>query len=221
MYPVYTLGPAAHELLPDLLRLWDQPLAPDQKYQLADAILTVDRDKGQRALKWLRDEARTTTGYAGVNLLRILVRQDAKNPDVLRWIRRAVNDPSPWISAQAVQLLGQMGEAGRPALGELRALLKDSYLPRRVNAAVALWQIEHKPDELVMVLSDALTQVDDPRVVTATPGRTAAHLAALALGEMGAAAKPALPALRTAATLGDSMLAQNATRSIALIEKAK
>jgi HEAT repeat protein len=99
--------------------------------------------------------------------------------------------------------------------------MKDRDVVKRARAAQALWKIDGKMDEALPVLIAALNEHDllQPGAYYTRVPRTGAAAAAWALGEMGPAAKSALPALRQAAKLGDPSLRQNALMAIGRIEK--
>jgi HEAT repeat protein len=90
-----------------------------------------------------------------------------------------------------------MGEAAREAVPALVACLEEASSSEnwvRLEAAVALWRIEHRVDRalpaLIGLLQDPGPAVAIPSIVTR---------AAEALGEMGARARAAVPLLRQAA----------------------
>lgn len=72
------------------------------------------------------------------------------------------------------------------AIPALRELLNSEALPRRIAAALALWRLNERPDAAVRVLARAVAEgaTDD-----------VSREALAALGDFGAAAAPALPAM--------------------------
>src|SRR5262249_42664936 len=97
---------------------------------------------------------------------------------------------------------------------------KDAHVAKRAKAAAALWKIDGKTEEVMPVLIAALAERDanPPNAYYTSVQRSGAIAAAAALGQIGPAAKSALPALRKATTLGDPLLKSNAVAAIAKIE---
>src|SRR5262249_47038351 len=153
--------------------------------------------------------------------LRALAKHDAENPEVLRALLGLARDPAPYYAAMAFEVMGELGAQARSAAGELREALKDANVVKRAKAAAALWRIDGKAGEVIPVLTAALNE----RAPT-PPGyyyngvqRTGAIAAAAALGEIGPAAKDALPALRQAMKLGNPLLKQTSSAAVAKIDK--
>ncbi len=104
-------------------------------------------------------------------------------------------------AAAAASVLWQVAKSD--AIPALRELLKSEALPRRIAAALALWRLKERPDAAVPVLARAVAEgaTDDVRCE-----------AVAALGDFGAAAAPALPAM--IAALGDLTCRAAAARSL-------
>src|SRR5262249_44954776 len=102
----------------------------------------------------------------------------------------------------------------------IRETLQKGPPQSRIKASIALWRIEKKSEEAVRALSALLPQPDPPPTggYGAPPYRGTAGQAATALGEMGAEARAALPALRGAVYLGDESLYTNCEAAIRKIE---
>src|SRR5262249_29781765 len=102
----------------------------------------------------------------------------------------SLEDELEVVRFHAAVALGDRGRAARPAVGALtHAALWDEDPAVRVGAALALWKID--PNKAPMVLS-ALREA---------PGEASelvCWMAADALGQIGPAAREALPALRQA-----------------------
>ena len=88
---------------------------------------------------------------------------------------------------QAAEELGKLGAAARGASKELARALQDESPEVRVAAAWALWRIEGKPEPVVPVLI-AVLKLPEKEV-------EAREAACKALGEIGPAAKDAVPLL--------------------------
>jgi hypothetical protein len=142
-------------------------------------------------------------------------------PDITRMLK---DDPNPFIRAQAAFVLGGIGPAAKPALPALRGIAKGSNAPNevRVNAAEALWPIDHQCDLVMPYRFAALNSTNDslrweaisflgdygPLSKTAVPTliEIVAHhkderfraKAATTLGRIGPDASAAIPALQEA-----------------------
>jgi HEAT repeat protein len=115
----------------------------------------------------------------------------------------ALADSEASVRQYAAQALGQIGPAAKGELPKLTPALKDRDGAVRVGTALALWQIDRRT-EGVAVLTEVL-------------GGKSGYLrerAARALGEIGAEAKAALPAL--AAALADKEAGVRAAAAEAL-----
>lgn len=111
----------------------------------------------------------------------------------------------------AVEKLGRLGTAARPAVPELLKALSDHDPLVRASAARAVWDIDQRSAEAVPVLVNLLgSQSQDER-----------ELAAYFLGPMGAAAKPAAPALRQMMGENDVLLRIHAAEALTQIEPAE
>jgi HEAT repeat protein len=108
--------------------------------------------------------------------------------------------------AKAAEVLGRMGPTAKPAIPDLLDVLRGSDNLARVQAALALWKIDHRTEEVIPVLVAALKSplMATPRTTLTLPGRFGTpgtlpgplcQQAAEALGEMGPEARSAIPAL--------------------------
>jgi HEAT repeat protein len=101
----------------------------------------------------------------------------------------ALNSAVDVVRFHAAIALGNLGPAAQPAVSALiHAGLWDEDPAVRVEAAMALWKIDHRGPLVVHVLIKAL---DDPNELIC-------WIAAERLGELGSAAREAIPALRQA-----------------------
>lgn len=129
------------------------------------------------------DEAVRTSALSALTLLGPQSRSQV--PALLEGLR----DEAPVVRAGAAQALGLLGAEAKEAVPALTtALLRDRDFHVRVEAAVAVWRIDKRAGRVMPVLAEAL-EVDD-EVLRWT--------AAECLGEMGADARPAIPALQSA-----------------------
>jgi hypothetical protein len=206
------------------MELWKRPNAnAGRRYALAETLIQIDRAKAKPVLEWLEQQM-MTAGVVQYQATTAMCRVDPKNPKVLTTVLSLVDQSSKPVAAQGMDMLALLGPEAKSALPKVRLALKDAHTVLRVRAAVALWKIEGTATEALPVLTAALAQTDTVDYVG--PGvpptlRFAAQYAATALGDMGAAAKSALPALRDAQGSGDYTLRNNATTAIRKIEKAK
>lgn len=152
----------------------------------------------------------------------------AAAPDLMR----SLDDRNSFVRSAAAASLGAMGKSAAPSAPKLRSLLADSSLGVRIEAARALWQVTGDTTEAVPVLIRALVPgVWDAALALGSMGAAASNavpalvtmmkrekvprplretpVSALALGQIGAAAVPALipllqdadPRIRTSAAL--------------------
>jgi HEAT repeat protein len=108
-------------------------------------------------------------------------RSDA--PVLVPHLRNSLSAKRSGTRAIAVLGLGHLGEAAADAIPDLQRALHDKNPAVRLYAAQALWRVQGKPDQALPVLAAGLKDEAAP------------DLAAMLLGEMGAAASPAVPAL--------------------------
>jgi HEAT repeat protein len=101
----------------------------------------------------------------------------------------AFSDEIDVVRFHAAVALGDLGPAGRPALASLiHASLWDDEPAVRVQAAMAVWKIDGKEPLVLYVLGKALKDANE----------LVCGMAADYLGQIGPAAREAVPALREA-----------------------
>jgi HEAT repeat protein len=103
-------------------------------------------------------------------------------------------DENMLLRREAVQVLADMGPVAREAVPALRTAIGDRSPEVRVEAARALWKVDGQVDPAVKVLVEVL-EMKDPSVGP-FPLSGAQVQAAEYLGEMGPAARLALPVLQ-------------------------
>jgi HEAT repeat protein len=111
----------------------------------------------------------------------------------------------------ATQILGKLGENGRIALPQLERLLQNQDILVRVRAAGAIWKL----DQRASVLPVLLEGLQDESIHRGSVKKYAAE----ALGDMGPAAKEAVPLLKTMLTDGQSGLRQAAAEALEKIPR--
>ncbi len=130
---------------------------------------------------------------------------------------RLTEEPAYAWKALMAQTLEKIGPDARAALPTLRLTMRTSRYDARVQAALALWRIDHQVVEVVSVLADELRtgEADPPGEKSSIPWSDRARLgAAQALAELGKDSEPAIPALIEA--LGDPLSSVRAWAADAL-----
>jgi HEAT repeat protein len=103
-----------------------------------------------------------------------------------------LKDELPAIRWNSANALGELGSQAREAVPALTsAALNDRVMRVRTESAVAIWRIDRREQRVVPVLIEAL----------ADPEELVRWTAADCLGDIGAAASEALPALQAALNL--------------------
>jgi HEAT repeat protein len=138
-----------------------------------------------RLVKLLKDPDATVRIQAARALWQV---DKAQTPRAVAALREALGDNSALIRRQAVLLLADIGPAAREATGSLVEALNDADDNVRRGSLHALTRIG--PAAVVPALIEALKHREANR----------REQAAFALGQFGAVARDALPALRTAMT---------------------
>jgi RNA polymerase sigma factor (sigma-70 family) len=100
-----------------------------------------------------------------------------------------LKEPCDGAAGYAAAELGKLGRKAKSVVPQLLEAVKHPDAHVRINAAYALVQVGSDPDKTVAVLITLLQN---------EPQREVRRSAAAALGEMGPAAAPAIPALRKA-----------------------
>lgn len=113
---------------------------------------------------------------------------DTQSPMRVPALVEALRHEEPEIRFGAAQALGDLGATARPALATLMQALRDRHLGVRLQAARAVWLIDKQVQPALPILIEALAAEDE----------VLCWIAADCLGEIGPAAKAAVPALHTA-----------------------
>lgn len=98
---------------------------------------------------------------------------------------KALRDKSSWVRYRAEEALVKFGAEAKPAIPQLIANLKDEDNHVKRTAAFALWRIEGNAERVMPLFMEQLK----------LQNRNGAHYAAEWLGEIGPAAKAAIPEL--------------------------
>lgn len=131
-----------------------------------------------------------------------LAKIDSKSSAAVQVLIEGLKHPNREVRADAAGHLAELGEAVRPALPELKKLLHDPLDFPRFRAAHAVWNLDHRPDEVVPALISVLEY--SIRITGAME----------VLGEIGPPAKAAIPILQRAAKTRWSAKANEALAKI-------
>jgi tetratricopeptide (TPR) repeat protein len=112
----------------------------------------------------------------------------AQAPTNVSALLAALHHKEPTIRFGAAHSLGDLGEAGRPALDSLKQALLDRDLGVRVQAARAVWLIDGQIEVPISILIEAVAGDDE----------ILRWIAADCLGEIGPRAATAIPTLEKA-----------------------
>lgn len=126
--------------------------------------------------------------------------------------------PAATYGPEAAALLcGELGEAAKAAVPDLERRLQDKSPYVRLASAQALWRINHKPEPSLRVLVTMLDSINAPNSGGTVPDDYELVRALDALGEMGPAARPAVPSIQRVRTFSMSgwHAANSALRRIA------
>jgi HEAT repeat protein len=122
----------------------------------------------------------------------------------------ALADDNAEVRCESAESLGEIGPAAIAAIPDLQRALEAEHPRLCLNVAQALWKIDRRVSEALHVLTDLLKGDD----------QTTAYLAARQLGEMGAAARAAVPNLLNALQSHDSDVRDAALDAIRQVDPA-
>jgi HEAT repeat protein len=201
------LGLEAQTAIPALTEALHSPEA-NLRTDAAIALAQVGGN-AQAVLPLLLEVAQERGHQNRIRAMEALSRLGVTSEPVIAALIRALQDE---VTAQvkAAELLGRMGVAAKAAIPALRDVLKGSDPETSVQAALALWKIDRRADEALPVLVAELKMPIAPRPASSllptprfggtsnVPAAPPCQQAAEALGEMGPAARAAVPALTEA-----------------------
>ncbi len=202
-------GPKAASAAPALVAVLHDPLAAQNHLAAAEALHKVAPAVAKKeAAPVLRRLVRAgSTNFAAAGHL-LAIEPDDK--DALKLLHDGLKSPSEINRGSAAVNVGRLGAGGKAFAGELETMLEDGKAYARGHAALALWQVIRDKDKTVPVLVALLKDT--------TPGYSRSAWASC-LGEMGPAAKAAVPALRTMARTDSELAARTAaTAAVKKIE---
>ncbi len=123
------------------------------------------------------------------NALRSLARIGPEAQTDVASLISSLGDEFPFVRMSAATGLGELGAKARAAIPALTSLSFHDSSPRvRLEAAVAIWRIDRRSVRVLPVLMEALCDPDE----------VSRWVAADCLGDMGAEAQEAIPALQEA-----------------------
>jgi HEAT repeat protein len=204
-----TLEKAAIPALAESIDSWDATLRLEAAFALAQMEASPHFAFGaplsEKVLSVLLEVVRERNHPMRTRAMEALSRCGAGGEEVVAALTRALGDGGP-PRVKAAESLGRLGPPAKSAVPILADLLKEPDAETRIQAALALWRIDHQA-EVVPVLVRELKSSVARRPTSASPlsgrlgvaGSTAAvppcRQAADALGIMGPAARAAVPAL--------------------------
>jgi HEAT repeat protein len=177
-------GTAAADAVPWLVAELKRPQQTQAHLKLAETLGRIDRERAKKeAVPLLRQLAEDLN--LRVPATAALWRIDPDDRQPLTVLVETLERTAGYAQQLAAEALGTFGDAARPAIPALRNVLNSTDPSVRVNAARSLWQITGDTNTTLPVLIDALRKQQGYF-------RTRA---ADKLGEMGSAARSAVPAL--------------------------
>jgi HEAT repeat protein len=205
------LGPQAREASPRVLAVF-QGISSINRYQAAETLVRIDPEQAKKeVIPVLRKELGSDS--AGVDAARILLLALPEDKEAQACLRAHLQlSPTSTYLSKALSTLSFLGDKGRPFVPEVQALMRNSVSPYlQMEAAVVLWKVTGKADQTL----DVLTRILEGGTSSSYRARAASYL-----GQMDAAAEPALPALRKARTDPDSQVRSVAQSAVRHIEEA-
>lgn len=196
----------ARSVMPHLLRVFETARGPERSYILAGFIRDLEPDAEvvaptlARAISDLDLEVRKSAAF-----LLMEYGSRRKGPllaESVAPLAKALKDSDVGLRSEALRALGQIGPAANPTLAAVEECLEDPKL--RIDAAYALWYIDRRTNVAIEIIPDDLN----------TSGNAAG-----VLGEIGPAAKPAVPALVSALTHKDNNVRFTSCRALWQIDR--
>lgn len=177
------VGPSAAKAMPFLMRRLDSEDADKRKQTIA-LLTALGPAASQSKDKLLRELTNGEAGYRVVVVKALAAVVPRGGSDVVASLTMALDDEEVRVVELAMQALGRIGPAAKPATEKIRKIMdSDSSFDVVPTAALAFWRITGKVDRPLEKLIQLLD--DEYRFYSATE----------ALGEMGAVAESAVPQL--------------------------
>lgn len=202
------LGAAAGDAaLPALVRSLGHANA-EVRASAAEAIGKLG-PAAQPAVPQLEKAAADSDGGVREQAVRALGEIGRPRPATVQAVRKALSDPDPRLREAGVAAFAQWGRADADVQDQLLALLDDANDGVKLRTVSVLARLTGDGDEVVSALTHRLTADDSDRVKAE---------AARALGQIGASAASAGPALLRAVRTGGAEVREEAMRAVVLIQ---
>lgn len=182
---------------------------PKQRLWCVEALSKFESEEQRLALiRATRDEDANVRAIAVFHLYSYALKKDR---EAVTAMVRALEDESEMVCSNAARLLGDAKVQREDVVRGLVKLLRSRHHEARERAAWALATLQPKKPEVVKALMERLTKEDLPYTRAS---------AAVALGNLGPIAKPALPRLLKALDVKDVKNEQTAMRLIGSVVEA-
>ncbi|VTR93447.1 heat-repeat-containing pbs lyase : HEAT repeat-containing protein OS=Singulisphaera acidiphila (strain ATCC BAA-1392 / DSM 18658 / VKM B-2454 / MOB10) GN=Sinac_5393 PE=4 SV=1: HEAT_2: HEAT: HEAT_2: HEAT_EZ: HEAT_2: HEAT_2: HEAT_2 [Gemmata massiliana] len=201
------MGAAADEAVPALMRSLKHPNT-QVRTNAAEALGKLGA-VARPAVSALERAATDEDGGVRARAVRALGEVGTPTPVTTNTVRTALADPDPHTRAAAVDAFGAWGQASDEVQNDLLALLDDANDEVKVRVVRVLPRLVQGTPAVIEALDHRLT-ADDSDWVRAEAAR--------ALGQFGAAATPAGPALLRAAQTGEAGLREEAMRALVVAQ---
>jgi HEAT repeat protein len=179
-------GPAAAEAVPALLEELKRPEVQMQPAAAA-ALARIDLERARKDGIPLLEKGLASA--SPVVIAQAILELDKKHAGAMKTLKTALkeaDDARWWFRVQAISTFGTLGPAAKDVLPDLRTLLKDKQPAVRYAAAVAVWRVGKDAEAALNTLTADLDPAQPAYLL---------NQAVFDLGQMGPAAKPAVPAL--------------------------
>jgi HEAT repeat protein len=201
------VGPGAATVIPKLIAM----TKGDEL--TADWGITALSVMGPEAAPVLTEIYRTADGRPRLVAARALMKMGPEAGEAVPTLMADLRGTNIGRMALSAEIVGHLADKGKVALPELEKLLDHQNVYVRVRAAGAIWKLDERTNAVLPVLLAAL---QDESIHRASGRRFAAE----ALGEMGTAAKEAVPLLQAMLNDRQSALSEAAAAALRKIANA-
>lgn len=198
------IGPPAKDAAPALLDLV-KGTDPVVEFLVSGTLSRLGPSVVPLLCKTLTDKLvdRRLTAAAALALM------DPPPADAVTALAEALGDGEETVRAASARALGKIGPAAKDALPKLRGALKEASPFTRLDAALSLHQIDASTDQLSVVIA-----------ILAGMDAKERSAACQVLGQIGPAAKDAVPTLVLALAAREALLRQAAAEALGKIGPA-
>lgn len=168
---------------------------------------------GPEAAPILADIYSTADGRRRLSAARALMKLGPEAEAAIPTLMADLRGTNMGRAIMATEIIGHLGDKGRVALPQLEDMLKHQNVRVRVRAAGAIWKLDGRTNDVLPILLMALQDESINR-------GAARRFAAEALGNMGPAAKDAVPLLQAMLKVQQSGLPQAASEALNKITKS-